>query len=178
MKLLNEIYDKDVFDKSDDTERSKVYKDRISTRSILLNDKDKVAMIHFKRSDLYMLPGGKQDKGETLEDSLLREIKEETGYDAKIIEELGLVIDYKQQIKQRNYNYGYLARITGNEGNKKFTENESKNGIPELVWLSLADAIKTQGLQINTNEDTLYITKFIQAVQKCLLDKYQEDLKG
>ena len=108
MKLLNEIYDKDVFDKSDDTERSKVYKDRISTRSILLNDKDKVAMIHFKRSDLYMLPGGKQDKGETLEDSLLREIKEETGYDAKIIGELGLVIDYKQRIKQRNHNYGYL----------------------------------------------------------------------
>jgi len=48
-----------------------------------------------KRSDngLWGLPGGKVEPGETIENTAIREVKEETGFDIKIVKLLGIYSD-------------------------------------------------------------------------------------
>lgn len=178
MKNIKELSDIDIFQDAEDVTDLSDFYDRVSTKAILLNNDNEVAMIHLAYSDLYMLPGGKQDEGESLKDALLRETKEETGYNSEIIKELGLIIDYKNKIKQRNYCYCYLTKTVGEQGDKSFTENESKNGEPDLVWLSLNDAIKTQDLKLKVDGEDLYISSFIRAVQKTLLEEYKASLEN
>ena len=47
-------------------------------RAVLVRE-DKIAVIKAKKSGAFMLPGGKLDEGETYEETLRREILEETG---------------------------------------------------------------------------------------------------
>ena len=68
---------------------------RISSRGVII-DGDYVYLI-FRRKifedgtikEYYVIPGGGVEVGETLEETVLRELKEELSIDAKIIEYLG-----------------------------------------------------------------------------------------
>ena len=60
----------------DCTEEGSVYK-RIAARGIIRRD-DKYLAIYSKYGD-YKFPGGGREAGEELEDTLLREVQEETG---------------------------------------------------------------------------------------------------
>lgn len=68
---------------------------RPSVRGIILRD-GKIAMMHSKKYDYYKLPGGGIEPGETLEETLIREVREESGLIVK-----------QQTIKE----FGYVRRI-------------------------------------------------------------------
>lgn len=65
---------------------------RPSSRAIIIKE-GKVAMIHSLKYDYYKFPGGGIEKGETKEEALVREVKEETGLIVKeeTIKEFGMV---------------------------------------------------------------------------------------
>lgn len=71
---------------------------RYASRGVLVDDKLHVAMMYMSKINLYKLPGGGIDQGEEIRDAFLREIKEETGYEAEIIYELGYVEEHKKKI--------------------------------------------------------------------------------
>ena len=68
---------------------------RPSVRGIILKD-GKVAMMHSLRYDYYKLPGGGIEEGENYEDTLIREVKEESGLIVK-----------KESVKE----FGYVRRL-------------------------------------------------------------------
>lgn len=68
---------------------------RPSVRGIVIED-GKIAMMHSIKYDYYKLPGGGIEAGEKLEDTLIREVREESGLVVK-----------KDSIKE----FGYVRRI-------------------------------------------------------------------
>ena len=65
---------------------------RPSVRGIIIRD-NRIAMMHSLKYDYYKLPGGGIEEGESLEETLVREVKEESGLVVKesSIKEFGLV---------------------------------------------------------------------------------------
>lgn len=68
---------------------------RPSVRGIIIKD-GKIAMIHSLKYDYYKLPGGGMEEGEEYIETLIREVKEETG-----------LVVVKDSIKE----FGYVKRI-------------------------------------------------------------------
>lgn len=127
MKLLRKMY-------------TNVYESNHS-RAILVNDKNEVAIMYVRKYDIYQLPGGTQDPGETIIDTLRREVYEEAGAkDIEILDEVGMIeivqpdaFEDNKIFKQNNY--CFLCRTTGAITSPKLSENEIDNGF-EVQWLS------------------------------------------
>ena len=83
--------------------------DRIQLSGCAIIDDGKLLLIWKKKHDHYEFPGGKVEGGETLEETALRETKEEIGCDVKIIKYLA----YKEfHINGRDFrSHKYLAQI-------------------------------------------------------------------
>jgi len=62
---------------------------RISARAIIIEG-DKIGLMYRKKTNhsFYCLPGGKQEENETLEETVVREIKEEFGIDIVVIKKV------------------------------------------------------------------------------------------
>jgi len=104
-------------------------------RAVLLSD-NKILVSHY--GGVILLPGGSIDKGETANDAIIRELKEETGifYDANSLKEL-LLLEYYQSnyptrrdevINRLIRTKFYLAQYRGIDlKSTNRTENEMKD---------------------------------------------------
>ncbi len=66
------------------------YKKSLPTAGALIIYRDNLLLIKVQGSRVYSLPKGKSDPGETLAETAIREVKEETGLDIKDIMEINL----------------------------------------------------------------------------------------
>jgi 8-oxo-dGTP diphosphatase len=74
----------------------------------------------------WALPGGRVDHGETVEQTIVREVKEETGLDVTVISKVG---EYHEQGVQGGAEYDYypacfLVKVVGGEIKKQESEIE------------------------------------------------------
>ncbi|MGC5166260.1 NUDIX hydrolase [Luteimicrobium sp. DT211] len=94
-----------------------------------------VLLIHKTDNDLWALPGGGHDPGETITDTVVREVSEETGYDVEVT---GLVGTYTNPGHRMAYDDGevrqqfsicFTARLLGGQAR---TSPESK----AVAWVT------------------------------------------
>ena len=91
---------------------------RPSSRGIIIKD-NKLGMVYSRKYDYYKFPGGGIDNGETNEEALVREVKEEVGLEVikSSIKEYGLAIR-KEMGKIEDIfvqeNYYYFCEVTDN----------------------------------------------------------------
>jgi 8-oxo-dGTP diphosphatase len=107
----------------------------------------KRATVPFK--GYWALPGGRAEPGETVEQTIVREVKEETGLDIAVVSKIG---DYHEQGVQGGVEYDYypacfLVRIVGGEIKKQESEIEeikllSLSELPEALAFEHAQMIK------------------------------------
>ena len=88
-------------------------------RAILIDENNNVCLEKLKDDDgfgprdYYETPGGGIKPGESHDDALHREIREEVGYECEVLEHIADVHDYYNLINRKNYNYFYLVKRLG-----------------------------------------------------------------
>lgn len=135
MKILcNPIFDT-IYPKSDTSFK------RQTVRAILLNEKNEVALIHIKGEDMfghrdhYELPGGGIDLNETHEQTFLREVAEELGFEGKVETYIGTIeIEYNLLHRTDVSNF-YLGYITGKVDMNR--EEYEKKLFNDIIFISL-----------------------------------------
>ena len=110
---------------------------RISSRAVIIENNKVLTMFRRKVKDgkakeYYVIPGGGQDEGETLEETVVRELKEEMNIDIKVL--------------------GYLGRSVWEDTTSNFFHCEITNGTPHLGGEELE----------RMNEENYYEPRFVE----------------
>lgn len=109
----------------------------VAVSAFVLNDQGHLLMIRRTDNDLYAIPGGQLELGETLSQTAVREVKEETGIDIEVTDIVGLysnphhVMAYDDGEVRQEFSICFRARPTGGQLR---TSNESS----EVMWVSRA----------------------------------------
>lgn len=123
---------------------------RISSRAVIINDKNEVLLMFRRKIDkqgilkeYYVVPGGGLEDSETLEENVIREVKEEMNIDIKLLGYLGLEIT-----PQGFSNYFKAEIIKGNPhlGGEEKEKNSNENFYePMFVKISELDNLNIFG---------------------------------
>src|SRR6476659_2758151 len=106
-----------------------------SVVAIVIDDDGRVLMLHKTDNNRWALPGGGHEHGESIADTVVREVKEETGYDVEVETITGTytnphhVISYDDGEVRQQFSIAFRARLIG--GHKQ-TRGESS----EVEWLT------------------------------------------
>jgi 8-oxo-dGTP diphosphatase len=109
MKLLAEISEGTLGLADEFAVLGDSYRLRKSARAIVLNERGEMATQYLNTYTYHKLPGGGVDEGETVEEALYREVKEEVGCACEIVAPIGIVIEYRNKYKMLHISYGYAA---------------------------------------------------------------------
>ena len=108
-----------------------------SVVAIVCDDEGRVLMIHKTDNDRWALPGGGHEPGESIADTVVREVKEETGYDVEVETITGTytnprhVMAYEDGEVRQQFSIAFRARLIGGE---RRTSSESD----QVEWLTPA----------------------------------------
>lgn len=155
MKLIREITEKDITNKETYEEIS--YKIRKASRAVVFNEENKIAILNVSNDNYHKLPGGGIERDEDIITALRRELIEEVGVEVDVLDELGMIIEYRDNFKQLQISYCYLCKVVGEYQETSFTEEEKNNGFI-LKWVSLNEAISI----LENDNPEKYMGKFIR----------------
>jgi ADP-ribose pyrophosphatase YjhB (NUDIX family) len=95
--------------------RQKKYKNPIPTVDIIIELEDKGIILIKRKNPPYgwAIPGGYVDYGESLEETAIREAKEETALDVTLIKQLHTYSDPQRDPRHHTITTVYIAKATG-----------------------------------------------------------------
>ena len=108
-----------------------------SVVAIVEDEAGRILMIHKSDNDLWALPGGGHDVGESIRDTVVREVREETGYDVEVVDIVGTytnpnhVMAYDDGEVRQQFSIAFSAKRIGGDLR---TSDESK----EVAWVDPA----------------------------------------
>jgi ADP-ribose pyrophosphatase YjhB (NUDIX family) len=106
----------------------------VAVTAYIEDDAGRILMIRRTDNDLYAIPGGAQEVGETISQTVVREVKEETGIDVEVTGLVGVYSDPSHVIAftdgevRQEFSICFRARPIGGE---LATSDESK----EVLWV-------------------------------------------
>lgn len=155
---MREIYDSDIFPNTHNNDPSG-FAETATSRIILLNNLGRIALLKVGKYNYHKLPGGRIEGDESPELAVERELLEEMGRRARIVAEVGIVIEYKNDQQRKQTSYCYIGEQVGDSVPTNRTESELAHDYNE-VWL---DNIDTAIMQVETDEPIGNSRRFIQA---------------
>jgi 8-oxo-dGTP pyrophosphatase MutT (NUDIX family) len=138
----------------------------VAVTAFVQDDDGRVLMIRRTDNDLYSIPGGAQDLGESIGHTVVREVKEETGIDVEPTEVTGVytdpehVIAYTDGEVRQEFSICFRARPIGGELR---TSSESKEvhwvEPGDLGWLNIHPSIRLRIEHAMQNRTSAYFTR-------------------
>lgn len=119
----------------------KSYPERVAVRAVVIDENKLIALLHVSSEEYYKLPGGGIKSSEDQITALRRECKEEIGCDIEVVQEIGVIVEYRKIFHLTQISYCYLAKINGEKGTSNFTIEEIAGGF-EQVWLPYEKALQ------------------------------------
>ncbi|MBW0103659.1 NUDIX hydrolase [Pseudonocardia sp. KRD291] len=110
----------------------------IAVSAFVTDDRDRLLMIRRTDNDLYALPGGRHELGETITETAIRETDEETGLSIEVTGLIGIysnpdhVMAYTDGEVRQEFSICFRANATGGEPR---TSDESS----EVLWVERRD---------------------------------------
>lgn len=133
MELIKEIYlENDV--------KCTNYKIRKAARSIAFNKDGKIPLLNVSKKNYHKLAGGGIEEGEDIMIALKREMLEEVGANIGDLEEIGVIVEYRNKAELLQFSYYYKSKVIGELVETAYTEEEKNNGFM-LEWKTLEEAI-------------------------------------
>ncbi|MFJ6574081.1 NUDIX hydrolase [Streptomyces sp. NPDC091292] len=93
----------------------------VAASAVVTDDDGRILLQRRRDNDLWALPGGGMELGESLPGAAVREVREETGLDVEITGLVGTytdprhLIEYRDGEVRRQFNICFRARVTGGE---------------------------------------------------------------
>ena len=130
---------------------------RVGCRGLVIKD-NKVLLSCEERTGVYMSPGGGLENNETLEECVVRELQEETGFLVKPVKAFVKVKEYAYEVLWEN-NY-FICEIVG-ECDRHLTESEEYNKV-SAKWVDIDKAIEIFGeyQSYPTDKASLYLREY------------------
>ncbi|TWF93372.1 NUDIX hydrolase [Saccharopolyspora dendranthemae] len=110
-----------------------------SVTAAIRNDAGDILLIHKIDNDLWALPGGGHDAGESLTDTVVREVKEETGLDVEVVRLVGTytnpnhVMAYDDGEVRQQFSLCFEAKWVGGQPREDGSETK------EVRWVAPTD---------------------------------------
>jgi ADP-ribose pyrophosphatase YjhB (NUDIX family) len=89
--------------------------------AVVVNDEHKILLQRRNDNDLWSLPGGAMEIGESIAQTVLREVKEESGLDVELVRLVGIYTDPRHVIAYSNgevrqqFSICFACRVIGGE---------------------------------------------------------------
>lgn len=115
-----------------------------AARAVIVDDKNRVAIIDVRNGEYFKIPGGGIEDGETVDQAVRREAMEEAGSEIEIVQELG-----EQEFIDPGPDYNglvhhsvcFLARKTDEHSDPNFDDWEKSNNF-QLLWVDFDEAFR------------------------------------
>ena len=120
--------------------------DRQIARAIVIDEEGLYCFVRAERDDdfgkctLIETAGGGIEKGESEEQAVLRELREELGAQAEIVCKIGVVSDYYNLIHRHNLNNYFLCKIVS-FGDKHLTRDEIEDFHLSTIKLTYEESL-------------------------------------
>lgn len=113
---------------------------------IVLNEHNEVLLCHRRDKDLWNLPGGALESGEAPWETVVRELKEETGLEVSIDKFVGVYSTLATSTGDNQLTFTYLCKIIGGALKKTDESNEvryfSHDELPAATFVKNVEHIK------------------------------------
>ncbi len=127
-----------------------------------------IALLYSRRDGYHKLPGGGIEAGETPQQALLREVREEIGAELGDVQPLGVLVEHRRGDCLTQISHCFVARAMY-LGAPALTAGETAADFV-TVWLPLPQAVD----RLTTDEETDMFRRFIRRRELSILRGYQD----
>lgn len=136
----------DIELKDDQWSFTGVSHDRSVARAMVIDEAGVFYFMRVPRDDIFgcvtvmETAGGGVEEGETPEEAVLREVREELGAQVEVLCKVGVVSDYYNLIQRHNVNHYFLCRVKA-FGERQLTQAEREDFHLEVMRVSYDEAM-------------------------------------